>query len=343
MNALTASLFSSAVGDLPGFSALAALAGLDAAPTNTNITTAGNGTLTAAAIVGGLITRTGPTGAYTDTTDTAAAIVAAAGGVFTSGQIITFTVKNSVGFTQTINGGTGVTMPANNIVGPLQEATFEATVGGTAAAPTLTVTHVGTTSISMAPSVTAPVSTALNTVGAGTITAAGINGGITARGGSQANAAFTDTTDTAANIVAGNPALIGKVGASFLYAYQNTTNANATLQGGTGVTVSGVTVVPGNCTALFLVTQTAANTITMVGLLVTHPSAPNGTFVANGATAVVVADTRLTANSVIVFTMKTVGGTPAGAPFLSAATPGTGFSVKAAAGDTSTYNYIILN
>ena len=35
------------------------------------ITTVGNATLPAAAIIGGNITRSGPTGAFTDTTDTA--------------------------------------------------------------------------------------------------------------------------------------------------------------------------------------------------------------------------------------------------------------------------------
>ena len=65
--------------------------------------------------------------------------------------------------------------------------------------------------------------------------------------------------------------------------------------------------------------------------------------VATGATAVVVVDANITANSVVVFTLKTAGGTPAGAPFLSAVTAGTGFSFKAAAGDTSTYNYVIIN
>jgi hypothetical protein len=67
-----------------------------------------------------------------------------------------------------------------------------------------------------------------------------------------------------------------------------------------------------------------------------------GTFTANGATAVVVANTAVTANSQIMITLKTVGGTPAGQPFLSAITAGTGFSVKSVAGDTSVYNYMIV-
>jgi hypothetical protein len=68
-------------------------------------------------------------------------------------------------------------------------------------------------------------------------------------------------------------------------------------------------------------------------------SVSEGTFTANGATSVVVADKSITSRSCIVFTLKTVGGTPAGSPYLFAVTPGTGFTVRAVAGDTSIYNY----
>lgn len=68
----------------------------------------------------------------------------------------------------------------------------------------------------------------------------------------------------------------------------------------------------------------------------------SGTFVANGATPVVVANTAITANSAVIFGLKTIGGTPAGAPFMTAVTAATGFSVAAVAGDTSTYNYKII-
>lgn len=48
--------------------------------TNNALTTAGSGTLTAAIIAGGLINRTGPAGGFTDTTDTAEAILRALSG-----------------------------------------------------------------------------------------------------------------------------------------------------------------------------------------------------------------------------------------------------------------------
>lgn len=308
---------------------------------NTAITTVGAGTLTAAALLGGLITRTGPVAAYTDTTATAAQIVTAIGS-FNLGATFFTTIKNATSFTQTLSGGAGVTLPLTNVLGPFQEEQMFGVIGGTVAAPTVTFNHLLTTGISQAIGVSTPLSTALNTVGAAVVSAAAINGGIVARGGAQANAAFTDTTDTAVAIVAGNPGLIGKVGGAFLAWYQNATNANATLQGGVGVTVSGVTVIPSLSWALYLVTQTAANTVTMVGIAQGVPSTADGTFVANGATAVVIGDTRVTANTVLDFGLKTIGGTPAGAPFMSAVTPGTGFSVKVAAGDTSTYNYRIV-
>lgn len=74
----------------------------------------------------------------------------------------------------------------------------------------------------------------------------------------------------------------------------------------------------------------------------TPQASQTGTFTANGATGVVVANTAVTANSCIIFGLKTIGGTPAGAPFLSAITAGTGFTVKVVAGDTSVYNYTII-
>lgn len=94
-----------------------------------------------------------------------------------------------------------------------------------------------------------PVITALNTVGAGTITAAGIAGQITTRGGAQSGSAFTDTTDTAAQIVAAVPDAVA--GRSFLWTYRNDTDAQATITNGSGVTVAAI--VPKNSWATFLV------------------------------------------------------------------------------------------
>lgn len=77
------------------------------------ITTAGDGTWTAAAIATGIIRRTGPVGAYTDTTDTATNIVAALAGNSQGADVVpgsTFRLifQNTVAQALTFAAGTGV-------------------------------------------------------------------------------------------------------------------------------------------------------------------------------------------------------------------------------------------
>lgn len=223
---------------------------------NTAITTVGAGTLTAAGLVGGMITRSGSTAAYTDTTGIATDIIAALPNA-AIGQSFRVQIKNTVPFAQTITGGTGVTVSGQSIIAPNSVGTYLITY--TAAS---TITMVGISIVPMTTSALEIVTT-LSTVGAGTITAAGIAGGITNRTGSQSGTPFTDTTDTATNIIAAQPN--ANIGQSWEYTYQNTTNAVATLTGGTGVTVSGITAVNAGYTSRYLVTYTAATTITMVG------------------------------------------------------------------------------
>lgn len=62
----------------------------------------------------------------------------------------------------------------------------------------------------------------------------------------------------------------------------------------------------------------------------------------NGATPITVVDANVTANSIILFTLKTVGGTVGAAPAIQTITPGTGFTVAGTASDTSIYNYVIM-
>lgn len=107
-------------------------------------------------------------------------------------------------------------------------------------------------------------STAVNTVGNGAISAAAVVGRLVSRGGAQVGSAFTDTTATAALIYAAQTNIAA--GSSWLFTYVNGTNATATLAGGTGVTVSGATILPSNTWAEFLVTATSATAVTMVGI-----------------------------------------------------------------------------
>lgn len=70
----------------------------------------------------------------------------------------------------------------------------------------------------------------------------------------------------------------------------------------------------------------------------------SGTVTLNGATGVAVSNTAVTANSIIVFTLKTVGGTVSpSAPNVKTITAGSGFTVAGTASDTSLYNYRIIS
>lgn len=82
---------------------------------NGGIATVGAGTLTGAAIATGIIRRTGPTGAYTDTTDTASAILTALSGnspapTVEPGSTFRLLYINTVAFAMTLAAGTGVVL-----------------------------------------------------------------------------------------------------------------------------------------------------------------------------------------------------------------------------------------
>lgn len=316
---------------------VAALAASETSFTTNNLTTVGNGTLTAAIMLGDQIIRTGPVANFSDTTDTAVAIVAAfPGGVAAGSNYLN--IKNATAFTQTLVAGVGVTLPATVIIPPFSVGEYVVTP---TSATAVSLTHIETNTISVGQNVTAPALTVLSTVGAGVLLAAAFASGMATRTGAQSFTAFTDTTDTATAIIAACANLVNKIGTAFVFTYVNNTNAPATLTGGIGVTVSGQAVVPANSKVEFLVSYTAAATITMVGTGVSYLPA-TGTYINNGATPVTVANAAVTGNSIISFTLKTVGGTvSASAPNVKTITPGTGFTVAGLASDTSTYNYEI--
>lgn len=83
-----------------------------------------------------------------------------------------------------------------------------------------------------------------------------------------------------------------------------------------------------------------APTITLATL--TLATAQRGTFTANGVTPVTVTNANVTANSQVLITLKTVGGTVGAYPTIQTITPTTGFTVAATASDTSVYNYSII-
>ncbi len=286
--------------------AIAALANSQVTDTvNTAITTAGNGTLTAAGLAGGVITRSGPTGAFTDTTATAALIYAQVGST-TNISFLT-RIKNTTAFAQTLAAGSGVTLPTSIIIPANSVGTYLVTIN---TANTATFVHVSTTLLTNnAPEVV----TALTTVGAGVITAVGIAGGVTTRGGSQSATPFTDTTATADLIIAAQPN--AHIGLSWEYTYKNNTDATATITGGSGVTVSAITAIAPNGTAKFLMTYTAASTITMVGISLGGFAADAAdetkqiAFKASGATTGKTATIASTISSDATFTLPAATGT----------------------------------
>lgn len=68
-----------------------------------------------------------------------------------------------------------------------------------------------------------------------------------------------------------------------------------------------------------------------------------GTITANNTSPVSVSNTNVTANSIILLTVKTATGANAGQAYVSSTTPSSGFSITSGAADTSVYNYMILN
>lgn len=228
--------------------------GIDPDIVNTPLTTAGAGTLTATALTGGLITRTGPNAAFTDTTDTAALLLAAFGSDQPVGNAQLVYIKNTTAFTETLAGGAGVTLSGQTIIPPNSVGLFLLTYS--AATPVFTMRGV-----SVVP-MTTPVLeivTNLTTVGAGTVLAASIAGGIVNRTGPTT--AVADTTDTAALIIAAVPN--ANVGQSWEFTEYNNSLGAITLTGGVGVNAAAaISIIPGNTWARYLVTIATPTTVT---------------------------------------------------------------------------------
>jgi len=241
--------------NLAGFKRFLGLSGVRTeAEVNTAISTVGAGTLTAAAMVGGLITRSGSTAAYTDTTATATDIIDAMANA-TVGQSWTLRIKNTVAFAETISGGTGVTVSGVSVVPPLSVGTFLITV---TAAGTVTMVGVGTQPLS-----NLPVAKFATTAAASPLTAAA--GDLT---GAQhvffeitTDGAFGLTTRTAVEMFADTPN--AQVGQTYLLTVVNKGNNTVTITGGTDVTITATATLATLVTRTYVVTFATATTITM--------------------------------------------------------------------------------
>lgn len=237
-----------------------ALAGGDPAVTaNTAITTVGAGTLTAAAIVGGVITRSGSTAAYTDTTATAAGIYSALG-VTGIGQSWLLTIKNTVAFAETLAGGTGVTLSGLIVVPPLSTGTFLVTLSSATAA---TVVGLGTAPLANLPPAkfTTTAATGTTTAVAGDITGAAFVNLTTTGAG-----AIAYTTRTAAQMFADIPN--AQIGMSYMLRIRSSGGSTVTLTaaGGGTVTLTGTMTIADTTARLFCVTVVSATAITIQDL-----------------------------------------------------------------------------
>jgi hypothetical protein len=222
--------------------------------TITSITTAGAGTLTAAAIVGGIIARSGPTGAFTDTTDTAAAIIAARTGALV-GSSWGIDIENTTAFTETLAAGTGVTLAGLTVIPA--GSTLTALVQYTAAGA-ITITGYLIAAITGIP----PVQYSALNATAGTLGAGVITGAENVYVLSTNATPGTQTTRTATQMFGDIPNCA--VGFTYTLRITNSGAGTLTLGAGSGVTLgSGTYTVPTNTFRDFTVNFTSATACTI--------------------------------------------------------------------------------
>jgi hypothetical protein len=135
------------------------------------------------------------------------------------------------------------------------------------------------------------------------------------------------------------PVAVGNGGTNATTAAQARTNLGAA---GSGPNTD-ITSLANLSTAITIAQGGTGQTTAVAGLTALITAAKAGTFVCNGVTQVTVVNTNVTAASVIIATLKTVGGTVGAVPAVKTITPGVGFNIAGTAADTSTYNYVILN
>ncbi len=114
----------------------------------------------------------------------------------------------------------------------------------------------------------------------------------------------------------------------------------------TGGAVDGVVLggdVPGEAYVTNLVSDTLTLTTASSTLVLKQgANGKTGTVTLNGITPVTITNSSITANSGIIFTLKTIGGTVGAYPAIQTITPTTGCTVAGTALDTSVYNYHII-
>lgn len=229
-------------------------------PLNTAIATVGAGTLTAAALLGGFITRTGSVAAYSDTTSNGTLLDSALGTDAITGFSRTIQIKNGVGFAETILGGVGVTVSGRVVIPGNSVGTFLLTRTGTATYTLVGISAVAQGTFDQQSFVATPDDGTTQT-----LTAAMIVGGNLTYHVSVGGTTPSLTLPLASAVDTALPDL--KTGQSFTLRIINTNSGNTTIVTNTGWTLSGGTLVLAtNTWKEFVITKTGTATYTGVNV-----------------------------------------------------------------------------
>lgn len=224
-------------------------------PLNTALATVGAGTLTAAALLGGIITRTGSVAAYSDTTSNGTLLDSALGANAITGFSRVVQIKNNVAFAETIVGGIGVTVSGRTVIPGNSVGTFLLTRTSTA-----TYTLVG---ISAIPQGTFDQFAFIATADDGTtqtLTAAMVVGGNITYHQTLGGTTPSLTLPLGADMDTALPDI--RIGQSYILRVINTNSGTATIVTNTGWTLTGTLTLLTNTWREFIITRTGIGTYT---------------------------------------------------------------------------------
>lgn len=226
------------------------LTGLQQGAVNTAVSTAVGATFTGAAIAGQLITRTGPTAVFSDTTPTAAALVAAVPGAVT-GQSFVLSISNKTAFAETLLAGSGVTLSGYTVIPANSTADFLVTF--------TSLTAVAIVGFAVNSNVSLPgAQFTTGALTAGTLAAGAITGAEFTVLQNTGAIPGAQTTRTAAQMLADISG--AQVGLSYLLRIVNTGAGTLTLTADASVTLTGTATVAQNITRDYVVTFLTATT-----------------------------------------------------------------------------------
>lgn len=233
-------------------------------PLNTALATIGAGTLTAAALLGGVITRTGSIAAYSDTTSNGTLLDSALATNAITGFSRVVQIKNNVAFAETIVGGVGVTVSGRTVVPGNSVGTFLLTRTGTA-----TYTLVGISALSQGVFDQFAFIATADDGTTQTLTAAMVVGGNITYHRTLGGAAPSLTLPLGADIDTALPDM--RIGQSYILRIINTNSGTATIVTNTGWTLTGTLTIAGGTAPAgfwreFVVTKTGTGTYTGVAV-----------------------------------------------------------------------------